>query len=55
MVVTLEDFLRRRSKIELVIRRELLKTAEGVHAGCRMLFGDDAAARHAEYFALPHE
>jgi glycerol-3-phosphate dehydrogenase len=51
MVVTLEDFLRRRSKIELVIRRELLEAAEALHAGCRILFGDDAAARHAEYFA----
>jgi glycerol-3-phosphate dehydrogenase len=51
MVVTLEDFLRRRSKIELMIRRELLEAAEGVHRGCRILFGEHAEARHAEYFA----
>ena len=31
-----------RSKIELVIRRELLEAAEGVHTGCRILFGEDA-------------
>ena len=51
MIVTLEDFLRRRSKIELVTRRERLAAAEGIHTGCRILFGDDAAARHAEYFS----
>lgn len=51
MVVTLEDFLRRRSKLGQVIRRELLESAEGLHAGCRILFGDEAEARRAEYFA----
>lgn len=51
MVVTLEDFLRRRSKIGLVIRREVLEAAQGMREGCRLLFGDDAQARFEEYFA----
>ena len=51
MVVTLEDFLRRRSKIELVIHRDQLEAAEGLRAGCKILFGEDADARRTEYFA----
>ncbi|MHC4427882.1 MAG: glycerol-3-phosphate dehydrogenase/oxidase [Planctomycetota bacterium] len=51
MVVTLEDILRRRSKLSLVMRRQDLQQSEGVRDGCGVLFGDDAQARIDEYFA----
>ncbi len=50
MIVKLDDFLRRRSKIALVIRKEEVRHAPGLREACRILFGDDADARHAEYF-----
>lgn len=54
MVVKLEDFLRRRSKIALVVRHEDIRRAPGLREACRILFGDDADDKFAEYFgALP--
>ena len=50
MVVKLDDFLRRRSKIALVVRREEIRRAPGLREACRILFGDDAEAKIAEYF-----
>src|SRR5881394_933107 len=50
MVVKLEDFLRRWSKIALVVRREEIRCAPGLREACRILFGDDAEAKIAEYF-----
>jgi len=49
MVTTLDDFLRRRSKISLVIRQEDLISAPGLTEACRILFGEAADARLAEY------
>ena len=46
-----DDFLRRRSKIALVIRRDELARAPGLREACRIFFGDDADARFDEYFA----
>ncbi len=51
MVTTLEDFLRRRSKIALVVRREVIRDAPGLMEACRILFGEEAEARYSEYFA----
>jgi glycerol-3-phosphate dehydrogenase len=51
MIVKLEDFLRRRSKIALVVRRERIEKAAGLREACRIFFGDEADARIAEYFA----
>lgn len=51
MIVTLEDFLRRRSKIALVMRRDEIRRAAGLLEACRILFGDDARMRFDEYFA----
>ncbi|MEM7293077.1 MAG: glycerol-3-phosphate dehydrogenase C-terminal domain-containing protein, partial [Pseudomonadota bacterium] len=51
MVVTLEDLLRRRSKIALLRSREELEKSPGVDWICECLFGDDAQQRHGEYFA----
>jgi len=50
MVVKLEDFLRRRSKISLVIPREELRAASGLHEACRILFGERAEEKLADYF-----
>jgi hypothetical protein len=50
MIVKLEDFLRRRSKISLVIHRDVLRDAPGLREACELLFGADADARIAEYF-----
>ena len=50
MIVKLEDFLRRRSKIALVVRRNNIRHAEGLMEACEMLFGDQARQKFAEYF-----
>jgi glycerol-3-phosphate dehydrogenase len=50
MVVKLDDFLRRRSKIALVVRREEIERASGLREACRILFGEEAEAKIAEYF-----
>lgn len=52
MITKLDDFLRRRSKISLVIRHDVLKDAPGLREACEMLFGKDADAKLAEYFAV---
>jgi len=51
MIVKLEDFLRRRSKIALVMRREELKNAAGLREACEILFGPRAKEKLEEYFA----
>jgi glycerol-3-phosphate dehydrogenase len=50
MITTLEDFLRRRSKIALVVPRDEIKNARGIREACAILFGDDADRRYREYF-----
>lgn len=49
MIVKLEDFMRRRSKIELVVRREEYKHAPGLREACEILFGEQAETRLREY------
>ena len=50
MVTKLEDFLRRRSKISLVVRREDILAASGLKEACIILFGEDEAqAKLQEY------
>tara|TARA_R110002110_G_scaffold205066_5_gene416833 strand:- start:7952 stop:9580 length:1629 start_codon:yes stop_codon:yes gene_type:complete len=49
MIVRLEDFMRRRSKIEQVVRREEIARAPGLHEACHILFGDKAEQRLQEY------
>jgi glycerol-3-phosphate dehydrogenase len=51
MIVKLDDFLRRRSKIALVTRKSDLRSAPGLREACQLLFEDDADARFGEYFA----
>lgn len=50
MVVKLEDFLRRRSKISLVVRREDILRAAGLREACRLLFGARAREKLVECF-----
>ena len=50
MIVTLEDFLRRRSKLALVVQHEDLKKSDGLREACKILFAEGAAERWEEYF-----
>jgi glycerol-3-phosphate dehydrogenase len=50
MVTKLEDFLRRRSKIALVVRHEDIRHTEGLMEACEMLFDDLAKEKYDEYF-----
>ena len=51
MITKLDDLLRRRSKIALVVRREDIRKAPGLMEACEILFGDQARAKFDEYFA----
>jgi glycerol-3-phosphate dehydrogenase len=51
MITKLEDFLRRRSKIALIGRKEDIARAPGLMEACEILFGNDASAKYEEYFA----
>ena len=55
MVVRLEDFMRRRSKIEQVVRREDLEDAPGLREACAILFGDEAPERLEQYLRTLNE
>lgn len=50
LVVKLEDYLRRRSKLELLVSYDKLKHSKGLYEACEKLFGDEAKARYDEYF-----
>jgi alpha-glycerophosphate oxidase/glycerol-3-phosphate dehydrogenase len=49
MIIKLADFMRRRSKIELVVRWKDIVDAPGLREACQILFGEDAEARLREY------
>jgi glycerol-3-phosphate dehydrogenase len=51
MIVKLEDYLRRRSKISLLMDRQKLRNAPGMRLLCEQLFGNQAVQRYDEYFA----
>ena len=48
MITKLDDFLRRRSKISLVVRTEDILNAPGLKEACEILFGDEAELRLQE-------
>ncbi|MCO7228034.1 FAD-dependent oxidoreductase [Halomonas sp. CnH100-B] len=50
MITQLEDFLRRRAKVSLVVHHEQLRHSPGLKEACRVLFGDEAEARFTTYF-----
>lgn len=49
MITKLEDFMRRRSKIEQVVPDEAIRNSAGLREVAEILFGDDADRRLAEY------
>ncbi len=51
MIVKLEDFMRRRSKIEQVVRWDTIEVAEGLRHACEILFADEAEAKLGEYLS----
>jgi glycerol-3-phosphate dehydrogenase len=51
MVVKLEDFLRRRSKIALIAHKQKIQRSIGLMEACKILFGEEAQAKFDEYFA----
>ncbi len=42
MITELEDFLRRRSKIEMVLRKSDIVKTKGIIEACEILFGEQA-------------
>ena len=55
MVVKLDDFLRRRSKIAQVVSHDRLRASEGLKEACQILFGEAAERRWNEYFTGEHD
>ena len=53
MIVTLEDFLRRRTELAMVHDIEAMGDARGLWRACEVLFGDAAEERWREYFGQP--
>ncbi len=51
MITKLEDFTRRRSKIDLVVPKDDIVASPGLREVCEILFGDDADRRLQEYLA----
>ncbi len=51
MVVTLDDFMRRRSKIDLVVRDRDILAGQGLREVAEILFGEDAERRLEDYLA----
>jgi alpha-glycerophosphate oxidase/glycerol-3-phosphate dehydrogenase len=49
MITNLEDFLRRRSKIEMVLRKTEIINTPGIIEACQILFGDQAEQKRKEY------
>ena len=50
MIVKLDDFLRRRSKIAQVVRADEIRAAPGLKEACRIFFGERAEEKFDEYF-----
>lgn len=51
MITKLEDFLRRRSKIEMVLRKTDIIHTKGIVEACEILFGEQAQEKLDEYVA----
>jgi glycerol-3-phosphate dehydrogenase len=51
MIVKLDDFMRRRSKIDLVVHDDDILQSPGLHEVAEILFGDDAPRRLDEYWS----
>jgi alpha-glycerophosphate oxidase/glycerol-3-phosphate dehydrogenase len=53
MVLHLDDFMRRRSKMALVVDHETIRTAPGLKEAAQILFGNDADTEIERYFNPP--
>ena len=51
MIVKLDDFMRRRSKIDLVVHDDDIRQSPGLEEVAEILFGSDADRRLDEYFS----
>jgi glycerol-3-phosphate dehydrogenase len=51
MITHLEDFMLRRSKIDLVVRNERIREGDGLAEVAQILFGDQAEKKLNEYLA----
>ncbi len=51
LIVKLDDFMRRRSKIDLVVHDDDIASSPGLREVAEILFGDQAERRLEEYFA----
>ncbi|MDW3176965.1 MAG: glycerol-3-phosphate dehydrogenase/oxidase [Acidimicrobiia bacterium] len=51
MITHLEDFMLRRSKIDLVVRNEKIREGDGLAEVAQILFGDDGDAKLTDYLA----
>ncbi len=51
MITHLEDFMLRRSKIDLVVRNEKIREGDGLAEVAKILFGDDSDSKLADYLA----
>jgi alpha-glycerophosphate oxidase/glycerol-3-phosphate dehydrogenase len=51
MITRLEDFLRRRSKIEMVLRKDEIVNTPGIDEACEILFGEKAMQKKQEYIS----
>ena len=49
MVTKLDDFLRRRSKISMVLKPEAILNDPGLQEACKILFGEQADSKIQEY------
>ena len=54
LICRMEDFMRRRSKIEQVVRMGDIRRSAGLDEVAGILFGDDAARRLSEYLESRH-
>ena len=52
MITKLDDFLRRRSKIALILQRNEILTSPGLQEACEILFGEEAKTKLQEYIQL---
>ena len=50
MIVTLEDFLRRRTKFAIIVPKNKLKKLKGLNEACKILFKEKAKKKLDEYF-----
>ena len=54
MICELDDFLRRRSKIAMVVHADKIKKSQGLVEACKIFFGDQWQAKLDSYLSAPN-